>query len=88
MSNKDKKVTETKVETTKAKSLEEENKGMNNVIVRGILGIVLLAVFGSILFSTWVIWTGTDNPMYKIFTGPAALFDVFIAFVAFSKILK
>lgn len=59
-----------------------------STFVRGILGLVLLIVFGSIAFSTVVIWGGTENPAYKIATAPAALFDVVLAFVAFSKILK
>lgn len=67
-----------KAETSEAKS----------VFVRGILGLVLLTVFGSIAFMTVVIWQGTDNVFFKALTAPAALFDLFIAFVAFSKILK
>jgi hypothetical protein len=59
-----------------------------NTFKRGILGIVLLLVFGSIAFSTVVIWAGTDTWGPKIMTAPAAIFDLFIAFVAFSKILK
>lgn len=72
------KVTEDKSNSREAKS----------VFVRGILGIVLLLVFGSIAYSTVVIWGGTDTLIPKIMTIPAALFDLFIAFVAFSKILK
>lgn len=55
---------------------------------RAIIGLVLLAVFGSIVFSTYVMWTGTDNIVYKYAVAPQALFAAFIAFVAFSKILK
>ena len=56
--------------------------------VRGILGLVLLLVFGSIAYSTVVIVGGTDGLVPKVLVAPAALFDLFIAFVAFSKILK
>lgn len=66
-------------------SIKGEAKG---VFVRGILGLVLLLVFGSIAFSTVVIWGGTDTLLPKLLTIPAAAFDLFIAFVAFSKILK
>jgi hypothetical protein len=76
-------------ENKSAKKAEKKtSSGNNSTFVRGILGIVLLLVFGSIAFSTVVIWGGTDTLGPKIVTAPAALFDVFIAFVAFSKILK
>lgn len=79
----------TKAAKVSAPKTEKSNSGSaKNVFVRGILGLVLLTVFGSIAFMTVVIWTGTDNVSFKILTAPAALFDVFIAFVAFSKILK
>jgi len=81
-----KEVSEPKV--TKAQPLEDENKQAKGVFVRGIIGIVLLLVFGSIVFSTVVIWNGTDNPMFKILVAPQAIFALVIAFVAFSKILK
>jgi len=58
------------------------------IFVRGILGIALLLVFGSIAYSTVIIFGGTDGWLPKILIAPAAAFDVFIAFVAFSKILK
>jgi len=74
--------------TTKVKTSEEENSTIKGVFVRGIIGTVLLLVFGSIVFSTVVIWTGTDNPVYKLLIAPQALFAGVIAFVAFSKILK
>lgn len=77
-------------ETAKAPKASKKTDSVEpkTSFVNGILGLVLLLVFGSIAFSTVVIWAGTDNPAYKIATAPAALFDVFIAFVAFSKILK
>jgi hypothetical protein len=76
-------------ETKKAKKADKKTSGdAKSTFVRGILGIVLLLVFGSIAFSTVVIWGGTDTWGPKIMTAPAALFDLFIAFVAFSKILK
>jgi hypothetical protein len=84
MSEKQKKETK----PTEVKALDQENKDMKNVFVRGIIGITLLLVFGSIAFSTVVIWTGTDNPVYKLLIAPQALFAGVIAFVAFSKILK
>lgn len=74
--------------TTKVKGEKIDFNEAKTIFVRGILGIVLLLVFGSIAFSTVVIWTGTENPVYKVLVAPAALFDAFIAFVAFSKILK
>lgn len=69
----------------KEKSTTPEAK---STFVRGILGIVLLLVFGSIAYSTVVIFGGTDTIAPKVLAAPAALFDLFIAFVAFSKILK
>ena len=72
----------------KAKQAEAFGQEAKTVFVRGILGLALLTVFGSIAFMVVVIWQGTDNPVFKILTLPAALFDLVIAFVAFSKILK
>lgn len=77
-----------KAKEVKNKTLKEENEQVKNVFVRGIIGTALLLVFGSIAFMTVVIWTGTDNNLYKLLTAPAAIFDIVIAFVAFSKILK
>lgn len=82
----DKEIKETKATKVKAKKFDTSDA--KGVFVRGILGLVLLMVFGSIAFMTVVIWTGTDNVSFKILTAPAALFGMFIAFVAFSKILK
>jgi len=80
---------ETKKDVKTAKKAEKNtSEDAKSTFVRGILGIVLLLVFGSIAFSTVVIWGGTDTLAPKIATAPAALFDVVIAFVAFSKILK
>ncbi len=84
MSNKKTEEVKTTEVTTEAKA-EQSGK---EAFVRGIIGIALLLVFGSIAFSTVVIWTGTDNVLYKVLTAPAAIFDLLIAFVAFSKILK
>lgn len=64
------------------------NPDAKSAYIHGILGVVLLLVFGSIAFSTVVIWGGTDTIGPKLLSLPAALFDLFIAFVAFSKILK
>lgn len=72
-------------EPEKAKSTTPLAK---STFVRGILGIVLLLVFGSIAYSTVVIFGGTDTLAPKILAAPAALFDFGLAFVAFSKILK
>lgn len=72
----------------KPKKEKTTTPAKENAFVRGILGIALLLVFGSIAYSTVVIWGGTDTWIPKILTIPAALFDVVIAFVAFSKILK
>jgi hypothetical protein len=80
-------MSETKT-NTKTKTPVAPEKSAKNVYVRGIIGITLLLVFGSIVFSTVVIWNGTDNSIYKILLAPQALFAVGIAFVAFSKILK
>lgn len=74
--------------STKVNKPKKDSNEAKTTFVRGILGLVLLTVFGSIAFMTVVIWTGTENPIFKILTAPAALFDAFIAFVAFSKILK
>jgi len=74
--------------TPKVKKEKRELSAAKTPFVRGILGLVLLFVFGSIAYSTVVIWGGTDTWTPKLLTIPAALFDVFIAFVAFSKILK
>lgn len=84
MADKEVKVTE----TSKDKMQKQEAKEVKTAFVRGILGLSLLLVFGSIAFSTVVIWTGTDNSAYKWLIAPQAIFDLFIAFVAFSKILK
>lgn len=73
------------VKTPKAK---KDYSGAKASFVRGILGLVLLLVFGSIAYSTVVIVGGTDGLAPKVLVAPAALFDLFIAFVAFSKILK
>lgn len=70
------------------KSEEVKTNDTKNTLVRGIIGIVLLLVFGSIAFSTVVIWGGTNTLLPKIMTAPAALFDFVLAFVAFSKITK
>lgn len=77
MNKEDTKKTE-KTNTPQAKS----------AFVRGTLGVVLLVVFGSIAYGTVVIFGGTDTLGPKIFIAPAGLFDLFIAFIAFSKILK
>lgn len=74
--------------TTKVEATKTDSDTVKGVFVRGIIGTVLLLVFGSIAFSTVVIWTGTDNPVYKVLVAPQALFAGVIAFVAFSKILK
>jgi len=60
-----------------------------STFVRGILGVALLLVFGSIAYGTVVIFGGTGRELApKILIAPAGLFDLVIAFVAFSKILK
>lgn len=70
------------------KASKGTGRGVKEAFVRGILGIVLLLVFGSIAFSTLVIWWGSNSSLYRAATVPAALFDIVLAFVAFSKILK
>jgi hypothetical protein len=70
------------------KTDKKTNPEAKSAFVRGILGLVLLLVFGSIAYSTVVIFGGTDTMAPKLLAAPAALFDLFIAFVAFSKILK
>lgn len=75
-------------EETKAPKVKKDSAKAKTSFVRGILGLVLLLVFGSIAYSTVVIVGGTDGIAPKILVAPAALFDLFIAFVAFSKILK
>lgn len=72
----------------KALTQEIKSEASQNVFVRGILGLALLTVFGSIAVMVVVIWTGTDNVFLKGLTLPAAIFDLVIAFVAFTKILK
>lgn len=76
------------VKSSKVKSVNTEEQTVKNVFVRGIIGIVLMLVFASIAIMTVVCWTGSDSTALKIATTPAAAFDVIIAFVAFSKILK
>lgn len=73
---------------TKVKAPKITDEASQNVFVRGILGLALLTVFGSIAVMVVVIWTGTDNAFLKGLTLPAAIFDPVIAFVAFTKILK
>lgn len=73
---------------TKVKAPQTEGKAVNNVFVRGIIGIVLMLVFASIAIMATVCWTGSDSSALKIATIPAIAFDVILAFVAFSKILK
>lgn len=73
---------------TKEKAPKIADEASQNVFVRGILGLALLTVFGSIAVMVVVIWTGTDNLFLKGLTLPAAIFDLVIAFVAFTKILK
>tara|TARA_B100001245_G_C22894477_1_gene431584 strand:- start:7161 stop:7454 length:294 start_codon:yes stop_codon:yes gene_type:complete len=71
----------------KKKKTTNEQKAKSG-FVNAIIGLALLLVFGSVAFMTVVIWTGTDNVLYKWLTAPAAIFDLIIAFVAFSKIAK
>lgn len=77
-----------KEEKASKKTVKKTANEAKTTFVRGILGLVLLLVFGSIAYSTVVIIGGTDTLAPKIMVAPAALFDLFIAFVAFSKILK
>ena len=77
-----------KVDTAPKKSKQEKAGEAKDTFVRGIIGIVLLFVFGSIAFSTVVIWTGTDTLAPKIATAPAAAFALMLAFVGFCKITK
>lgn len=65
-----------------------KKKRAKNSFVRGTLGIALLLVFGSIAAMTVTIVGGLEGHLRYVMVAPAALFDVFIAFVAFSKILK
>lgn len=76
------------IKLTKEKAPKLTEEASQNVFVRGILGLALLTVFGSIAVMVVVIWTGTDNMFLKGLTLPAAIFDLVIAFVAFTKILK
>jgi hypothetical protein len=73
----------TEVKTPKSKHAEAKES-----FFRGILGLGLLLVFGSIAYSTVVIVGGTEGLAPKILVAPAALFDLVLAFAAFSKILK
>lgn len=77
-----------KPETASKKTSKKTTREVKSTFVRGILGLVLLLVFGSIAYSTVVIVGGTDGITPKILVAPAALFDFVLAFVAFSKILK
>lgn len=81
-------MTEKDNKKTTKKADKSTTEGAKSTFVRGILGLVLLLVFGSIAYSTVVIIGGTDTLAPKILTAPAALFDLVLAFVAFSKILK
>lgn len=78
----------TPTKKTSKKKAKKDYTEAKSTFIRGILGLVLLLVFGSIAYSTVVIVGGTDGLMPKLLVAPAALFDLFIAFVAFSKILK
>lgn len=75
-------------ETTKVEPTKKRFDGAKEMFVRVIIALVLLSVFGSIAFSTVTIWNGTTELYNKVLIAPAAIFDVVIAFVAFSKITK
>lgn len=77
-----------KAEDKSTKTKKDKRDGVQSIFVRAIIGVLLLALFGSIVFSTVAIWTGTDNPLFKWLVAPQAVFAIGIAFVAFSKILK
>jgi hypothetical protein len=75
-------------EVAKTPKWKKEESEAKESFIRGILGLSLLLVFGSIAYSTVVIVGGTEGLAPKILVAPAAIFDIIIAFVAFSKILK
>lgn len=71
------------------KTLPKKTKGeAKATYIRGTIGLALLFVFISIAYMVVVVWGGTSTKIPKIMALPGAAFDLFIAFVAFSKILK
>jgi hypothetical protein len=68
--------------------IEKPQSTAKETFVRGTLGIVLLLVFGSIATMTVTVVGGLEGNLRYIMVAPAAAFDAFIAFLAFSKILK
>ena len=72
----------TKKVTKTQKKFEREQQ------LRGILGIGLLFVVVSIIYSTYIIFNGISSTASKVMIIPQATFAVLILYKAFSKIYK
>lgn len=73
----------------KAKKLTKADKKLNREQqLRGILGIGLLLVVVSIIYSTYVIFNGVHSTASRVMLVPQVVFAVLTLFKAFSKIYK